>query len=185
MYLLKDVKLIFNSCSTLVRMGSIPHGTTINAQCLVPTATIAGSPNISPRSIEPFVIKTNESDKTHNVSFNNMQVNHQREARLPQDLSKFIAAGTITQQLLDDPATMLRQHIKGQNILNFDVFTLSTDASLSQVPGGGTANVSTCVISTSIDDQYLAPSKDSSSNNHGHRLAFSWHHLNLTPTFPS
>lgn len=55
--------------------------------------------------------------------------------------------GTITQELLDDPNLMLRQHIKGQNITSFDVFTLSTDSLVSGVPGGGTANVSGLVDS--------------------------------------
>lgn len=123
-------------------MGSIPHGTTINAQCLVPTATTTGSPTISPVSIEPFVIKTNASDKTQSIPFNSTRVDDQKEARLPQDLSPFMAQGTITQELLDDPNSMLRQHIKGQNITSFDVFTLSTDSSVSGVPGGGIANVS-------------------------------------------
>lgn len=41
---------------SLVRMGSIPHGTTINAQCLAPTSTVAGGPKISAVDITPFVI---------------------------------------------------------------------------------------------------------------------------------
>lgn len=142
MHIVEQSKADFRHRSTLCRMGSIPHGTTINAQCLAPTATITGPPTISPVSIEPFVIKTNQSDKTQDVPFKNTQVDLQNQARLPQDLSKFIAEGTITQGLLDDPNLMLRQHIKGQTITSFSVFEMSTDSSVSGVPGGGTANVS-------------------------------------------
>lgn len=83
-------------------MGSIPHGTTINAQCPVPTATIAGTPVISPTSITPFVVGQPQTL----VQFANTNANDQDTARLPQDLTKFIAAGTITQAMLTDPNTV-------------------------------------------------------------------------------
>lgn len=83
-------------------MGSIPHGTTINAQCPVPTATIAGPPPISPVSLKPFVV-----DMPHlTFDFANTDASNPATARLPQDLSKFIAAGTITQDMLTDPTTV-------------------------------------------------------------------------------
>ena len=41
---------------SLVRMGSIPHGTTINAQCLEPTSDIPGPPEIPPGSLTPFAV---------------------------------------------------------------------------------------------------------------------------------
>lgn len=124
-------------------MGSIPHGTTVNAQCPVPTAITAGTPTIPPVSIVPFIIGTNQAVGTNQVPFRNTQVELQNEARLPQDLSRFIDANTITQDLLNDPNSMLRQHIKGQSITSSTVFTVSTDASKSGIPGGGTSNVST------------------------------------------
>jgi hypothetical protein len=43
--------------------------------------------------------------------------------RIPQDLTSFAAAGTITQAMLDDPNTLLRNHIASQNItstMNFN-----------------------------------------------------------------
>lgn len=83
-------------------MGSIPHGTTINAQCPVPTATISGTPVISPTSITPFVIGQPQTL----IQFANTNANDQDTARLPQDLTKFIAAGTITQAMLTDPNTV-------------------------------------------------------------------------------
>lgn len=39
---------------SLVRMASIPHGTTINAQCLAPTTSIAGPPTIQLLTSGPF-----------------------------------------------------------------------------------------------------------------------------------
>ena len=45
---------------SLTRMASIPHGTTINAQCLAPTTSIAGPPTIPPVDITPFPIGGNQ-----------------------------------------------------------------------------------------------------------------------------
>jgi hypothetical protein len=60
--------------------------------------------------------------------------------RLPQDLTDFIAAGTITQAILDDPNTVLREAIAGQTITSTIVFTVGTPP-LSAVFGGGTDNI--------------------------------------------
>jgi hypothetical protein len=94
---------------SLVRMASIPHGTTINAQGLAPAGSIKGPPTIP-------------------------------SPRIPQDLSKFIATGTITQAILDDPNTILRQAIAGQNIVETFVFTVSTSPAAPEF-GGGTDNI--------------------------------------------
>jgi hypothetical protein len=58
--------------------------------------------------------------------------------RIPQDLTKFIAQGTITQALLNDPNTKLRNDIVGQNIKKTIVFTVDTT---SNNAGGGTDNI--------------------------------------------
>ncbi len=121
---------------TLVRMASIPHGTTINAQTLAPTSSIAGPPTIPAVSITPFVIG-NPNDK---ITFIAQTAANKNTPRIPQDLTKFIAAGTITQEILNDPNTILREAIAGQTITNTVVFTVST-APAAPVFGGGTDNI--------------------------------------------
>ena len=122
---------------SLVRMASIPHGTTINAQCLAPTTTIAGPPTILPVSITPFVIG---SSPPNLIAFASQIAANSDTPRIPQDLSKFIAAGTITQSILDDPNTVLRDAIAGQTITQTIVFTVATPP-LAAVFGGGTDNI--------------------------------------------
>ena len=118
---------------SLVRMGSIPHGTTINAEALEPTTTIAGPPTIPAVDITPF----NAGGK---IPFASQTATNTGTPRLPQDLTKFIAAGTITQAILTDPNTVLRNAIKGQKITKTVVFTVSTAPSAPEL-GGGTANI--------------------------------------------
>lgn len=120
---------------TLVRMASIPHGTTINAQCLVPTTSSAGPPQIPPGNLAPFPV-----DGGDLLKLDSLNASSPSDLRLPHDLSKFIAAGTITQDILNDPNTVLRNSIEGQTIINTTTFTVSTSAS-PPVFGGGTANI--------------------------------------------
>jgi hypothetical protein len=121
---------------SLVRMGSIPHGTTINAQCLAPTSNFSGPPEIPPASLAVFPSQGGGSA----VPIDSVNASVFSSLRRPQDLSKFIAAGTITQEILDDPNTVLRNAIKGQTILHNIAFTVSTTPP-PPVFGGGTANI--------------------------------------------
>ena len=121
---------------SLVRMASIPHGTTINAQALAPTASIKGPPDIRPVDITPFVI----GQPANKIRFASQTAASTNTPRLPQDLSKFIAAGTITQAILDDPNTILRQAIAGQTIVETVVFTVATSPAVPEF-GGGTDNI--------------------------------------------
>src|SRR5215468_9963164 len=76
---------------TVVRMASIPHGTTIEAQGT--SFTVAGGPRIDPVDITPFPIGNPGS----RIKFPSQTVTDAGTFRLPQDLTDFIAAGTITQ----------------------------------------------------------------------------------------
>jgi hypothetical protein len=130
--------------TSLVRMGSIPHGTTINAQCLEPTQTFNGPPKIPTVDITPFVI----GDATKKIPFAAQTATNDDTPRLPQDLSKFIAAGTITQDVLTDPNTKLREANEGKNIIKTEVFTVNAPATAPEL-GGGTQNISFLVGATS------------------------------------
>jgi hypothetical protein len=124
-----------NIAESLVRMASIPHGTTINAQCLAPTATIQGLPNIASVDPTPFVIATGRK-----IPFISQTATNVNTPRLPQDLTNFIAAGTITQDILTDPNTVLRNANKGKNITSFSVFKVKTQPD-TPLFGGGTDNI--------------------------------------------
>lgn len=118
--------------NSLVRMGSIPHGTTINAQGLEPTSSFAGPPEIPPVSLAPFPVNGTA------IQLQSLNASNTDTPRLPQDLSKFIAARTITQHILDDPNTVLRNSLLGQDIIQTTTFTVSTSPPAPEFGGGAT-----------------------------------------------
>jgi hypothetical protein len=118
---------------SLARMASIPHGTTICAQG---TASVAnGAPVIPPISITPFFTSSHQPQ-----TFQSQTAAAQGTARIPQDLTSFIAAGTITQAMLTDPNTFLRNHLAGQTITSTTTITISTTPT-APLFGGGTENI--------------------------------------------
>jgi len=121
--------------ATVARMASIPHGTTVEAQGT--SFTIAGKPDIRPVDITPFVINSNPQKK---IAFPSQTATDDKTARIPQNLAPFITAGTITQAMLTDPNTLLRNHIASQNITSTTVILISSDPA-SPLFGGGTDNI--------------------------------------------
>ena len=118
---------------TLVRMASIPHGTTIEAQGT--STTISGAPTIPPVDITPFFTIGGAPNR-----FISQTAAAAGTARIPQDLTSFISAGTITQAILDDPNTVLRNHISGQKITATTIISVSTSPA-EPLFGGGTDNI--------------------------------------------
>lgn len=118
---------------SLTRMASIPHGTTVNAQGTWTTAN--GAPTIAPVSITPTITATGAP-----VLFPSQTAATANTPRIPQDLTPFIAAGTITQAILDDPNTVLRSHIASQTILATTTIVISTSPA-QPLFGGGTDNI--------------------------------------------
>ena len=122
---------------TLVRMASIPHGTTIEAQGT--SVSISGPPTIAPVNITPFVTGSNPQKF---VTFPSQTATNQGTPRIPQDLTSFISAGTITQAMLDDPNTLLRNHISKQKITETIAIVISTaPPPPPDLFGGGTDNI--------------------------------------------
>jgi hypothetical protein len=119
---------------TVARMASIPHGTTVEAQGT--SFTIAGKPDIRPVDITPFVI----SNPAKKIPFPSQTATDDKTARIPQNLAPFVTAGTITQAMLTDPNTLLRNHIASQNITSTTVILISSDPA-SPLFGGGTDNI--------------------------------------------
>jgi hypothetical protein len=122
---------------SLVRMASIPHGTTIEAQGTW-TSSI-GAPNIPAVDITPFF--TSRPDIPANqVTFESQTATAVGTPRIPQDLTAFIAAGTITQAMLDDPNTVLRNRISKQTITATTTISISTNPA-APLFGGGVDNI--------------------------------------------
>ena len=122
---------------TVTRMASIPHGTTIEAQGLVDPAK-PGPPTIAAVDITP-VLTANPATK---IPFASQTASNPNTPRIPQDLGPFITRGTITQAMLDDPNSVLRDLVNQQTILSTTTIFIST-APPPPVGlfGGGTDNI--------------------------------------------
>lgn len=119
--------------TTFVRMASIPHGTTINAQGTA--KTFSGPPTIPPVNITPTLLGNG-----HLIKFPSQTAATPGTPRIPQDLGPFIAAGTITQAMLDDPNTVLRDRLVGQHVVSTTEISISTNPVIPLI-GGGTDNI--------------------------------------------
>jgi hypothetical protein len=122
-----------NEPRTVARMASIPHGTTINAEGMA--TTIAGAPLIPAVSITPLFTDDLGPSKVPSQTAASLDT-----SRIPQDLTPFMAAGTITQAMIDDPNLVLRNHIAGQTITSTTRLVVSTHPP-APLTGGGTDNV--------------------------------------------
>jgi hypothetical protein len=124
---------------SVTRMASIPHGTTIEAQGTF--STIAGPPTIAAVDITPFQTSVIPLNK---IRFASQTATNANTPRIPQDLGPFIARGTITQDLLDDPNVLLREHISKQKITSTTTLVVSTGSPppAALLPfGGGVDNI--------------------------------------------
>ena len=114
---------------SLVRMASIPHGTAIVAQGNSTTLDETDRPDIPKASIIPFGIG------------NPKDLGQFDETNL-KTTTKFRTSGPgltgITQKMLDDPNSVLRDAITGQNITSTVRLQVTTEQ--KPVLGGGTAN---------------------------------------------
>ncbi len=119
---------------TVTRMASIPHGTTIEAQGTF--AEVAGPPTINPVDITPF----QTANPANKIRFASQTAASLNTPRIPQDLTSFIAAGTITQQLLDNPNKLLSDVIAKQKIIKTIAIIIST-APTPPLFGGGVDNI--------------------------------------------
>lgn len=114
--------------STVVRMASIPHGTTILAEGL--PFVVDGPPKIVPNSITPFVI--GNSAKLVPFPESNLTAPTPFRSQAPQ-------INNITQAMVDDPNSVLLRDIKDQVILQTVALIISSDPA-TPVLGGGTSN---------------------------------------------
>ena len=119
---------------TVARMASVPHGTTVDAQGT--SSTIAGKPAIPAVDITPSLV----GNPAQKIPFASQTATDDKTPRIPQNLAPFITAGTITQAMLTDPNTLLRNHIASQTITSTTTISISSDPA-SPLFGGGTDNI--------------------------------------------
>ncbi|SPO07467.1 uncharacterized protein DNG_10161 [Cephalotrichum gorgonifer] len=141
---------------SVVRMASIPHGTTINAQGPIPARNpntpLGGDPE-GPRfhdiDTTPFLINNfTEAGRARGI-FHSMDAtrnNSTNKLRTPSDLSKFNetkgGSGRITTAIIKNPNIVLQNAIKGQTITETITFEVATGLPDAKYNGGGTANIS-------------------------------------------
>jgi hypothetical protein len=115
--------------STVVRMASIPHGTTILAQGKF--LTVQGAPQIDAGNIIPF--KPGEpvpSFAEAEAIFTELNLGVQSDFRQK--------SADVTEAMVENPNSVLVKDIEGQNITSTTVLIVSTKH--EPVPGGGTSN---------------------------------------------
>jgi len=116
---------------TFMRMASIPHGTTVLAQGKAVTAS--GKPAFPVVPITPF---GTGNDPNSGTPFASQTAAAAGTVRIPQDLTAFIKAGTITQAMLDNPVSLLSTHLAGLNVTSSTAITISTRPPLPLFGGG-------------------------------------------------
>lgn len=117
---------------TVVRMGSIPHGTVILAQGSA--FTVESGPRIDDNNIIPFPPGTppppNSDFDSAAAKFPELNLSIPTEFRF--------ASPGVTQEMVRNPNGVLKTGVRGQDITNTTVLQVSTKN--TPVPGGGTAN---------------------------------------------
>jgi hypothetical protein len=118
--------------ATVVRMASIPHGTTINLQG---TAEPVEAPVFETASITPFIF--NHSSDT--VDF--FEEDLERFSRSRTERSR---VPTLTKEKLRNPNLFLEEELKEKTVVSATVLRFTSDASLpgsTPKEGGGLANI--------------------------------------------
>lgn len=126
--------------ATVGRMGSIPHGTTINLQGVA--FEVDGPPRFDVASITPFIIGSPDDGATGLIPFPEEDLTIPSVSRT--DPSRVVG---LTPAQLRNPNLFLSEAIVGQNIVKTTVLQLSSDAPDTTIRpprpdvGGGTANI--------------------------------------------
>ena len=121
---------------TITRMGSIPHGTTVNLQG---QAFTVPAPQFAAASITPFTIGSPDDGQTGLVHFPEETLATPSTSRT--DLSRVAA---LTQAQLTNPNLFLSQAIANQTILSTTVLSVRSDNKLPPPApdvGGGVDNI--------------------------------------------
>jgi hypothetical protein len=117
---------------TVVRMGSIPHGTAILAQGT--GKTILGGPHIGENNIIPFAVG---SPPPPNSDFASAEAVFTELNLATGTPFRHMSPG-VTEDLVKNPNSFLQKGLAGKKIVNTTVLAISTLH--TPVKGGGTAN---------------------------------------------
>jgi hypothetical protein len=140
---------------TISRMGSIPHGTTINAQDFEPQASggaklVIDDVDITPTFISefgsgpvPFKNMTELGDVLATTKDNMGQFH---KLRIPSDLTRFDGTKSITLAMLKNPNLFLKTMNAKKNIVDHWKITVQTKH--PDLAGGGVANIAFLVDGT-------------------------------------
>ena len=146
----------------IVRMGSIPHGTTILAQANAPSPgngpILKGSPgppdfgasgpNVLDTTPFPIGVFANK------IPFDSQDSTNKTTARLPQDLSKFDepklgGTGTITTATIKNPNLVLGKALEGLKVTETVFFEVETgDPEPAVIPPGTAAGTAVVSVNT-------------------------------------
>jgi len=114
--------------SSVSRMGSIPHGTTVNLEGVAFTAP---APVIADTTITPFKVGSPDDGVTGLTPFPEETLANPTTSRTPP-----ASVPGLTQAVLSNPNLLLKQAIAGQNIIETTVLIVASDPSLMPPPGG-------------------------------------------------
>ncbi|KAF2727051.1 hypothetical protein EJ04DRAFT_452106 [Polyplosphaeria fusca] len=121
----------------LVRMASIPHGTTISARGPAKPEETTAAPSFKRVDITPTAQGRQQKPS--------QDVGNASTSRLPQDLKKFVDAGTITDAILKNPNTVLQNANEGKDIKQTISFSVTSNVplrdNLGRIDGDGDADI--------------------------------------------
>jgi hypothetical protein len=116
--------------ASVSRMGSIPHGTTINLEGIVFTAP---APVIADTTITPFSVGSPDDGATGLVT---PPFPEQTLANVTTSRTAPASVPGLTDAVLNNPNLLLKNAIVGQNIINTTVLIVASDPTLLPAPGG-------------------------------------------------
>ncbi|KAH8674356.1 hypothetical protein BGZ60DRAFT_403689, partial [Tricladium varicosporioides] len=128
---------------TISRLASIPHGTAINCQGFEPdmNSPISGKPDIKPISVLPFPMGTPDDFETFADFFPQLNFERKYNLRIPQEIK---SGDILNAPLMLDPNRMLNElneNSTKKRIREHIFFSVHSDPTVSNIPGGGTANI--------------------------------------------
>jgi hypothetical protein len=114
--------------ASVVRMGSIPHGTTVNLEGV---AFTAAAPVIANTTITPFTVGSPDDGATGLTHFPEETLTNVTTSRTPT-----ANVPGLTQPILTNPNKLLQDAIAGQDFAQTTVLIIASDPTLMPPPGG-------------------------------------------------
>jgi hypothetical protein len=114
--------------ASVARMGSIPHGTTVNLEGVAFTVQ---EPQIADTTITPFTVGSPDDGATGLVPFPEETLSNVTTSRTPT-----ADVPGLTQDILTNPNKLLKAAIANQEIIETTVVIIASDPTLMPPPGG-------------------------------------------------